>query len=163
MPFDVFDPGPSNWNGPFSVCQADNQQLMPKANLGPVYNQMHLSEMTELCFKSLASDRFVPFPHPDGRIIQQSAQTPCVTQQLRRTGDFPCNSAQGNGSSLVDADDQPDEVAYLCDPLVWSQLVDLLILGMIELVDRHWVTPFRKMVRENRFYWRFRADQLFCC
>ena len=100
MPFDVFDPGPSNWNGPFSLCQADNQQLMPKANLGPVYNQTHISEMTELCFKSLASDRFVPFPHPDGRIIQQSAQTPCVTQQLRRTGDFPCHSAQGNGSAL---------------------------------------------------------------
>ena len=110
---------------------------MPKANLGPVYNQTDLSEMTELWAKQLASDRFVPFPHTDGRIIQQSVQTPCETQQLRRTGDFPSNSAQGNGSALVDADDQPDEVAYLCDPLVWSQLSNLLFPGMIELVDRH--------------------------
>ena len=76
MPFDILDPGPYNGNSPFPVNQADDQQLMPKSDLGAILDQTDLTEMTELRFQLLPGDGFVPFFHSDGRSTQQSGQTP---------------------------------------------------------------------------------------
>jgi hypothetical protein len=66
----------------------------------------------------------------------------------------------GKPTALVESDDQPDEVADLGHPLVWTQFSNPGKPGMREDVDRHGMT-LRKMVRKNLFYWSSRADQLF--
>ena len=93
----------------------------------------------------------------------EDAQSSGDAQQLRRAGDLPSNLAQMHRAALVDPYNQPDEVAHLRNSLTSSQFTNLLHPSMIELVDRHWVAPFRKMVTQNQFYWRSRADQLFLC
>jgi len=69
---------------------------------------------------------------------------------------------QGSSSPIPQCtNQQPDEGAYLRNSLFRSQFHNSLNPGMIELVGRHWFTPSRKMVAQNRFYWRSSADQLF--
>src|SRR3990172_9455303 len=83
--FDVFDPGPGDGDCPFSISQAYNQQLMPETNLGAIDHQMDLSQVPELSFQPDPSNGFVPFPYSNGRVIQQSAQSPGGTHQLSQT------------------------------------------------------------------------------
>src|SRR3990170_1189697 len=160
---DVFDPSPGDGNGSLAVRQTDDQQLVPKADLGAIHKQTDFSQMLELRCQPLSSDGFIPFPHSNGRVVQQSAQAAGQAQQLRWTGYLPSNPAQTYRTTLVDPHDQPDEIAGLSDALARSHRLNPLKPGMIESVGRHRVAPFRKMVRENRFYWTSRADQLFCC
>jgi hypothetical protein len=54
--FDLSDPGPGKGDGSFSVSKTDHQQLIPKANLGTVYDQSDFSQMSELHLQPLSSD-----------------------------------------------------------------------------------------------------------
>src|SRR4030065_2269251 len=112
---DVFDPGPGNRDGSFSVCQANDQQLMTKANLGAIDDQPNFSHVPELCSQPLPGDGLVPFSYADGRVVQKSAQPSGSAQQLGWAGYLPCNAAQMHRPALIDPDDQPDEIADLGD------------------------------------------------
>src|SRR4030067_1483221 len=48
LPFDMLNPGTDDRDGTFPVSQADDQQLMPKADFRAIHNQMNFSEMSEL-------------------------------------------------------------------------------------------------------------------
>src|SRR3990172_194708 len=163
VPFDVFDPGPDDGEGPFPVRQAHDQQLMPKADLSAIHNQTDLSQISKLPFQPLPGDGFVPFPYPDGGISQQPAQAAGHAQQLSRARNLSGNPAQTHRSALKDPNDQPDEVTGLGDPLTRSQELNPLKPGMIERVGRHEVPPVKKFDGKNYFNRIVSADQLFCC
>ena len=59
--------------------------LMPKTNLGAINHQINLSKILIVSFQPLTSDRYLPFPHSNSSIIQQSAQAPGCSQQLLRS------------------------------------------------------------------------------
>src|SRR3989304_405856 len=99
---DMLDPGPGDRDGSFSVCQTDDQQLVPKANLSAVDDQAYLSQMPVLSCQPLSGDRFVPFPHSNGRIGQQPAQPSSGAQQLGGAGDLPPTPAPTHRAALVD-------------------------------------------------------------
>ena len=54
--------------------------------------------------------------------------------------------AQGNIFALKYPYHQPGDIIKSRDGLVWIQLHYVVEPGMKELVGRHWVTPFSKMV-----------------
>jgi hypothetical protein len=56
-----------------------------------------------------------------------------------------------DAAAPVDTDHQPHKVAKLCDPGIGSLFTNLAYQCMIELVDRHWVTPFLKWFRKTYF------------
>jgi hypothetical protein len=122
---------------------------MPKANLAAIDDQTDFSQMSELSFQPLSSDGFVPFPNSDGGVIQQPAQSPGGTQQLGWTGDLPGNAAQTYRPALIDTRDQPDHIADLGNPLPGSQFLNSAIPCIIQVVDRHWFTPFLKWFRKT--------------
>lgn len=66
----MFDPGPSNRDGFFSIGQVNHQQLMPKANLGTIHNQTNFSLVAQLSFQSVSRNQCIPFPYSDGWISQ---------------------------------------------------------------------------------------------
>ncbi len=163
MSSDTLDPGPGDGDGSLPVRQTDDQQLMPKANLGAIDDQPDFSHMPELCFQPLPSDGLVPFPYSDGGVIQQPAQPPGCTQQLGWTRDLPGNAAQTHRPALINADHQPDKVAYLSNSLARSQFLNPMNPGMIQDVGRHDDPPVKKFCGKNYFNRSFSADQLFCC
>ena len=57
----MFHPGPGDRNRPLAVCQTDNQQLMPKTDLGSIHNQTDLSEVAKLGLQPLPRHWLVPF------------------------------------------------------------------------------------------------------
>src|SRR4030067_567786 len=122
--FDVFDPSPGNRNGSFPVRQADDQQLMPEANLGAIHDQTDFSQKTKLRLQPLPSDGVIPFPHSNGRGVQQPAQTPGDAQELHRNGYLPGDAARTHRTALVKTNEQPKKIAYLGDPLGWSQFLN---------------------------------------
>lgn len=126
--FDVFDPGPGNGDGPFAISQTHDQQLMPETNLGAVHNQMDFTQIPELSFQPHPSDGFVPFSYSNSGVIQQPAQSPGRTHQLGQTWDLACNPAQTDRAALVEANDQPGEVANLGNSLIWTQFLNPLKL-----------------------------------
>jgi hypothetical protein len=144
MPFDMFDPGPGNGIGSFSVSQTDDQQLMSKTNLVTIHDQTDLTEMTELVFLLLSSNRSIHFPYPDGWIIQQLAHTSLCAQQLRQTWNLSGNSAQANRMALINANHQPDKIAHLSNSFACSQFLNSMIPGRIQGVDRHDDPPVKK-------------------
>jgi hypothetical protein len=153
--FDMFDPGPGNRDGPFSICQTNDQQLMPKANLGAIYDQPDFSDVPELSFQPPPSDGLVPFPHSDGGIIQQPAQSSGGAQQPGRTRDLSGNAAQTHRPALIDPYHQPGKIAGLGDTLPRSQFLNSAIPCIIEVVDRHRITPFLKWFRKTNFSGEF--------
>jgi hypothetical protein len=124
---------------------------MPKANLAAIDDQTDFSQMPDLSFQPLSSNGCVPFPYSDGGVIQQPAQSPGGTQQLGWTGDLPGNPAQTYRPALIDPSDQPDNIADLGDTLPRSQFLNSAIPCIIEVVDRHWFTPFLKWFRKTNF------------
>jgi hypothetical protein len=102
----------------FRLTRADDQPLMPKANLGAIYDQMDLAQMPELLLQPLSGDGGVPFPYSIRWVVQQPAQAVGHAQQLGRTRDFPRYAAQAHRAGLIDANDQPDKVANFSDPLI---------------------------------------------
>ena len=163
MSSNVLDPGPGDGDGSFAIRQTDDQQLMPKANLGAIHNQTDLSQVAKLGFQPQPGDGFIPFPYSNGWVVQQSAQAAGSAQQLGWTGDLARNSAQAYRPALIDAGHQPDKVAYLSDPLFGSQFLNPLKPGMIEPVGRHDDPPVSEFCGKNYFNRVFSADQLFFC
>src|SRR3972149_7596578 len=163
VPTGLFDPCPGNWDGSFTIGQGNHQKLMPKSDPGTIHDQMDLAHTTKLRFQPLPGNRLIPFSHSDSWIIQQSTQTPSGTRQLRFSGNLASNFTHTNRTTQINSDDQPCKCSNLGNPLTWTQFHNSRFPGIIKLVDRHWVTPFRKMFREKRFYWRTCAGQLFCC
>ncbi len=49
-PSNIFDPGPGDRDGWFSLCQANDEQLMPKANLGAIDDQTDFAQVAQLEF-----------------------------------------------------------------------------------------------------------------
>ena len=141
MPAHMPHPHPSNRNGAPPIRQTDDQQLMRKAHFTAIHNQADLLPVLGLTFQPLSRNRFIPCPHDNRWISQQSAQAPCDTDQLRLSWDLPCHPAQVDRTTLINPDDQPDETANLGDPLVRAQFLDSLNPGMIQCVDRHETSP----------------------
>jgi len=141
VPFDMFDPSPGQWDSPLPVCLADNQQLMPKANLGSIYLQMDFAQMLDLGFQPLPSDRCIPVSYSNRRIVQQSAQASGDTQQYCLARDLTRNSAEIYRTALINTNYQPDKVAYLGNALAGAQFLNPANLCIIELVDRHQTSP----------------------
>jgi hypothetical protein len=147
----MLDPGPGNRDRSFSVCQEDDQQLMPKAHLCPIHDQADFSQVPQLSFQPISSNRLVPFSHLDGGIIQQPAQSPSVAQQLSWTRDLPGNAAQAHRAALKNPNHQPNERAHLSNALSGSQFPNPANPGIIEMVGRHWITPFLKWLCKTYF------------
>jgi hypothetical protein len=142
MSSDMLDPGPCNGNSPLSVWQTDDQQLMPKTDLGAIHNQPDLSDIAELGFQPLPGNGFIPLSHPDARITQQATQTSNSTQQLCRSRNFSGYSAQAYRSAFINTNYQHCEIADASDPLGWLELSDLHFPSIIECGDRHNIVSF---------------------
>ena len=76
--------------------------------------------------------------------IQKSAQPLGDAQEFCRARYLVGNPAQIDATALVNTYHQPNKVALLSDPGIGSLFTNLVYQCMIELVDRHWVTPFLK-------------------
>lgn len=163
LAFDVLDPGPGKGDSPFSIGQTHDQQLMPETNLGAIHNQIDFTQVPELSFQPHPGDGFVPFPHSNGGISQQSAQSPGRTHQLGLARDLAGYAAQTDREALVDANDQPNEVENLGNALAGTQFLNPLEPGMIERVGRHGPPPVSKFCCRNYFNRSFSANQLSFC
>jgi len=157
----MLDPRPGNRCGAATVGQTDHQQLVRKTNLTAIHDQPNLLPLFRLTFDPLPGNRFIPFPHHNGRVGQQTAYATSQADQLSRPGNFPCDSAQPYRPALIYSNQQLGKVAYLCYSLPRSYSHNSLNPGMLELFGRHWVTQSRKKVGQNLFYWRSWTDQLF--
>src|SRR4030066_78547 len=138
---DLFDPGPDNGDGSFSVSQADHQQLMTKTNLSAIPDQANFSQVPELSFQPFSSNGFIPFTHSNSGIIQQPAQSSRSAQQPGRARNLPGNTAKAHRSALIDTYDQPDKITDLSYALSRSQFHNSSKPGIIEVVGWHWVSP----------------------
>jgi hypothetical protein len=134
---------------------------MPEAYLGAIHDQPDFADVPELRFQPFPSDRCVPFPHSNGRIVQQPAQTPGAAQQFRWAGYLPRNSTQTHRPALKNPYHQPDEIANLGDALTGSQFPNPVNPCIIEVVDRHVTSPESLFCRRNNFTQVCPADQLF--
>jgi len=157
---DLFNPSPGNRDGSLAVSQADNQQLMPKSNPGAVYDQVDFSNVANLRFQPLPCDWLIPFSNSDGRIVQQSVQSPRGTRQLGFSRYFSCDPAQTHLTAQIDPDHQPDKCPNLGDPLPRTQFQNSHFPCIIELVDRHVASPGKWFCRRNKFTRFCPADQL---
>ena len=70
MPAHMLDPRPGNRYGATTVGQTDHQQLVRKANLTAILDQPDLLPLFRLTFDLLPGNRFIPFPHHNGRVGQ---------------------------------------------------------------------------------------------
>ncbi len=120
VPTNIGHPGPGDRDRSLPIGQADHQQLVSKPNLGPIHDQMDLSQPMELGSQPFTSNRLIPLSNTDGRIIQQAAQPTNGTQQLGITWDLSRNPTQAYRATLVDPDDQPDHIADLGNSLSWT-------------------------------------------
>ena len=127
MPSTTLDPGPRDWNGSLSICYRNDQQLMSKANLGSIHGQADFPNPAQLFFQPMTGNRFVPFAHPDSRVVQQPAHSSCSAGQLYRSRYLTRYFAQMHRSALINTNDQPDETSHLSDPLAGSQLSNSLV------------------------------------
>jgi site-specific DNA recombinase len=163
VPFDAFDPGPGDWDHSFPVRQANDQQLMSEANLSAIYDQADFSQMAELSFQPLPSDRCVPFSHSDGGVIQQPAQAPRNTRQFGFARNFASYFTHTHRAAQINSKHQPNKGSNLGDALVRSQFSNPLKPGMIQTVDRHVATFGKGFCRKNNLTQVCPADQLFFC
>ena len=147
----MFDPGSGNWDSTFPVRQTDHEQLMSKTNFRTICDQADLSQTVPLGLQPLARNRLVPFSNADCRVIQKTAQTPGDAQQFRCARNIPGDLAQMHRTTFVEPNPQPDKVAHLGYSLAWSQFTNSPHLCIIELVDRHWITPFLKWFPQTNF------------
>src|SRR5271157_2641126 len=97
----VLDPGPCDRDGPFPIRQADQEQLMSKANFGSIHDQVDLSQTPRLSLQPLLCNRLVPLPDADCRVVQEAAQTLDRAQQLRRSRDLPGDLTQMDRVTFV--------------------------------------------------------------
>lgn len=93
MPAHVLDPRPGDRNGALPVGQADDQQLMPKSNPGPIHHQPDLAQVPKLGLQPLPGNRLIPFSHSDRWVIQQTAQPARGTRQFGFARDLACHLA----------------------------------------------------------------------
>ena len=113
---------------------------MSKTNFRAIHDQTDLTQATPLDMQPSLGNRLVSLPDPDGRVIQEAAQTPGQTNQLRRAGDLPDNLAQVDRATFINADHQPNKVTDLWYPGLRLQFTNLPHPRFIAMVDRHWVT-----------------------
>ncbi len=163
MPSTTLDPGPRDWNGSLSICNRNDQQLMSKANLGSIHGQADFPNPAQLFFQPMTGNRFVPFAHPDSRVVQQPAHSSCSAGQLCRSRYLTRYFAHMHRSALINTNDQPDETSHLSDPLAGSQLSNSLVPYIIQLVDRHVTSPGKGFCGKNDFTRFCAVDQLFFC
>jgi len=124
---------------------------MTKTNFCSIHDQSDFAQSLPLSLKPLPGNWLIPFSNTDRWIIQKSAQSLGDTQEFCRTRNLVGNPAQMDAAALVDTDHQPYEVAKLSNPGIGSLFTNLVYQCMIELVDRHWVTPFLKWFRKTYF------------
>lgn len=122
----MFDLGPGNRDDSFAIGQTDHQQLMSEANLDAIHDQTNLSQVTKLGFQPHPGDRLVPFPHSNGRIVQQPTQVAGHAQQFGPSRDLACNAAQAYRPAFMYAGQQSGEIVYLYNPLARSKLLNPL-------------------------------------
>lgn len=120
---------------------------MSKTNFRAIHNQTDLSQAMPLGLQPWMCNRLIPFTRSDRRIIQETIQPSGDDHQLGWAGYLAGNLAQMHRATLVYPDHQPDKVTHLSDPLTRSQFTNSSHPGIIELVDRHGVTPFLKWSR----------------
>jgi hypothetical protein len=123
---------------------------MPETDFCSIDDQADLSEMSELSFQPA---RAIGSYHSRTRIagLSRNLLNRRGAEQLGRTGNLGGNPAQMDRTALMDSNDQPDEIAYLCHSLVRTQFTNPLKPGMIEGVDRHEVAPFVKWLGQTDF------------
>ncbi len=136
VPFSMLDPCPGNRNSTFPICQTNDQQLMSKANFGPIHNQPHLVKITGLTCQPAVRNRFIPCTHIYRRVSQQSAQALDQAEQLRLTRHLSCNPAQIHRTALVNSYDQPGKILDAGFSFRRLQLSNSYVPSMIETVDR---------------------------
>jgi hypothetical protein len=127
----LFDPCPSNWDRSLAISQTDHQQLMPTSNPCAIHYQTDFSQATNLCFQPPSGDRFIPLPHPDGRIVQQSAQPSRGTCQPGFSRYLAGNLAHAHRTAQINSHDQPGKRSDLGDPLSGTQFQNSGFPGII--------------------------------
>ncbi len=142
-------PHPPQGNSPLAVGQADQQQLMPRPHLAAIYNQP--VDMVRHVLQQLPRDRLIPLAYPNVSVVHKALQPPGGTPQDRPPRQLAGYPAQLHRFAFKDPRDQPGHVLYSRFPLSWTHLQDFVLPGMIQLADRHLVSPSR-MVRQTLFY-----------
>jgi site-specific DNA recombinase len=151
MAANMFSPSPGDRNGSLPIGQTNDQQLVSKTNFRAIHDQTNLSDIPKLGFQPLPGNRLVPRSHSNGWVIQQSAQSPRGTRQFRFSRNLAGYFTHTHRTTQINSDHQPYKRPNLGDPLSWTQFHNSHFPGIIKLVDRHWVTPFRKMFSQNDF------------
>jgi hypothetical protein len=122
IPFNVLDPVPGKQTGPFPVCQTDDQQLMRKTNFRSIHDQTYLLMVIGLTGEPTASNWLIPNTHIDSRVSQPSAQVLDKTVQPGFPRDLSDDPVQVHRTALVNTNDQPGKIEYVCESLRWLQL-----------------------------------------
>src|SRR5271157_334121 len=138
----MLDPGPGDGNGPLPISQTDHEELMSKANLGSIHEQVDLFQASRLGLQPLLGNRPIPFPDADCRVVQKAAKSSGGAYQLCRSRDLPGDLAQMDRVTFMNTDHQPDKVPNLSDSLLRPQFTNPAHPCIIEAVGRHEVPPF---------------------
>ena len=141
-------PTPGNWNRMFPISQTDHQQLMTKSYFCFIHNQTHLLKRMGLLFKSASCNWFIPRPHVYRRIVQKTAQTTGMSQQLHFVWCFASDVAETHRVKAMNSDHQSDKIANLCNSFSWLQFTNLIKSVMLELAL---VYSISKMCPQNLF------------
>ena len=152
-------PHPDQWNGSSAISQSNDQKLVTKTDFAAI-DQQTIFLSSSLCQKFFYN-RLIPIPHSKGRTFQKAIQSSGGTNQHGCARKLAGHFAQVNRLALKNPGNQPGQVSYPGNSLVRKQLRNFMHPGIIEGGDRHWVSPFCKMVPQNRFYRSSQADHLF--
>ena len=82
------DPRPGDGNGSAAESQADDQQLMSKADFGPIGNEPDFPHRGGGLLQEGSGNGLKPLPHPNGRIVQKSGQAAVMLGTLAGLGIF---------------------------------------------------------------------------
>jgi hypothetical protein len=133
----VSDPGPSQWQRPFTISDGHHQQLMAIGYLGRVDNQLDRSPIRHgLCQQAL-SNWFIPLSDPDMAVVQKAGDAAGTTPALCPPEHPTSDVAQMHRPTGINASHEPGKIPEARYVFHWKHLSNLLSKGMICLDDGH--------------------------
>ncbi len=114
---------------------------MTKTDLGSIRNQPDLTRGVCRRLQPIACDRFIPFPPPDGGIVQKATRAANDTEQIRAGGNLGGDRTLLHRAALKDGRDEPSQGTDWRDTLLRAQLQKSLTPNRIQSVDRHLLAP----------------------
>jgi hypothetical protein len=129
VPAFAFDPRPGNRYRTPAIGERDHQQLMMKADPGPVHDQAD-GTMLSLTLQQSFSERIIPFAYID-RTKQQASQALHFAGKFGTPRNLIRDQAEMHFAAQIDADEQPSEIVNERVPCFGAQLSNPVKPSMI--------------------------------